>query len=145
MKFNRILKITLGSLLGITLNLFIVLVVHIATAKPIVYDNANWQISRIDFKEPIDSLKAKAIHRNMKEIPGVKNDKLNIEKGVMVYYHDNRINDSEKVFEALMAQGNYKAERFVISDELAAKQACPVMNKDDFSYKFSRGIQRIFN
>jgi hypothetical protein len=145
MRIPKKLKIALGSFLGVVLLLFIVLVAHIAMAKPVVYDNATWQISRIDFKEPIDSLKAKEIHRHMKATPGVKNDKLNIEKGVMVYYHDNRIANSKQVFDQLLAAGNYKAERLVISGDLASHQVCPVMKKDGFSYKFSRGIQRIFN
>jgi hypothetical protein len=64
---------------------------------------------------------------------------------VVVYFHDNRIANSEQVFTQLSAKGNYQAERFVISDELASKKVCPAMNTDSFSYKFSRGIQRIFN
>ena len=84
MKINRTVKIIAGSILGIFVLLFLVLVVHIATAKPLVIDNASLQISRIDFKEPIDSLKAKEIHRNLKKIPGVKTDRLNIETGVLL-------------------------------------------------------------
>lgn len=145
MKMNRKVKIFLGSILGIVLMLFVVLVVHIATAKPVEIDNATMQISRIDFKEPLDSLKSKEIHRNLKSISGVKNVRITAEKGVAVFFHDNRIVNSEQVFEQLQDKGNYKAERFVISDELAAKKVCPAMNTDSFSYKFSRGIQRIFN
>ena len=63
MKINKKVKIIVGSILGIFVLLFLVLVVHIATAKPLVIDNASLQISRIDFKEPIDSLKAKEIHK----------------------------------------------------------------------------------
>ena len=44
-----------------------------------------------------------------------------------------------------MAMGNYKAERFVLPKELENKTACPVKSEDSFSYKISRGIQRIFN
>ena len=145
MKISKKVKIVLGSILGIFLLLFIVLVVHIATAKPIVYDNATMQISRIDFNEPIDSLKAKEIHRNMKSIAGVKNDKMNLESGVLVYWHDNRVVDSKGVYASLMSKGKYDAKRFEISKEMAAKEACPVMDKNSFSYKFSRGVQRIFN
>lgn len=145
MKINRKVIIATGSLLGIVLLLFVVLVIHIATAKPVVYDNATIQISRIDFKEPLDSAKGKEIHRNLKSILGVKTDRLNLEKGVLVYFHDNRIADSKKIYDELMAKGHYKAERFVISNEMASKKVCPVMNDDSFSYKFSRGIQRIFN
>lgn len=145
MKINRKVKIILGSIAGTILLLFIVLVVHIATAKPIEVDNATMQISRIDFKEPIDSLTSKEIHRNLKSIDGVKNIKIVSEKGVVVYFHDNRIVNAEQVFNQLSTKGNYLAERFVISDELASKKVCPAMNTDSFSYKFSRGIQRIFN
>ena len=84
------IKILVGSVLGVVVLLFVVLVVHIATAKPVVYDNATLQISRIDFEEAIDSAKAKEIHRNLKSIPGVKNDRINMEKGVVVYFHDNK-------------------------------------------------------
>lgn len=145
MKINRKIKIAAYSVLGTVLLLFVVLVAHIATAKPAVYDNANLQISRIDFKTPLDAAQVKEIHRNLKSIPGVKNDHFNAAKGVVVYFHDNRIADSKKVYDALMAKGNYKAERFLISDEMASRQVCPVMNRDGFSYKFSQGIKRIFN
>lgn len=145
MELHKSLKIALGCTLGVFTFLFIVLVVHIATAKPVELDNATYQISRIDFKEPLDSLKMKEIRRNLKSIPGVKNDRFNLENGVVVFYHDNRIVDAEGVFNQLQAKGNYNAERFTISDEIASKKVCPVMNTNSFSYKFSRGIQRIFN
>jgi hypothetical protein len=145
MRINKKLKIALLSILGIFLVLFTILVVHIATAKPVVIDNASLQISRIDFKEPIDSLKAKEIHRNMKSIPGVINPKFYPEKNVLVYYHDMKILNSEQVFKSLMSKGDYKAERLVIPANLASKGVCPVMKEDSFSAKFSRGIQRIFN
>ncbi|MFD2908762.1 hypothetical protein ACFSX9_08435 [Flavobacterium ardleyense] len=145
MKTNKILKIAGGSVLGVFLILTTVLVVHIANAKPLVVDNASLQISRIDFKESIDSLKAKEIHRNLKSIPGVKTDRLNMETGVLVYFHDMKVANSEYVYNKLVALGNYNAERYVLPQELANKTACPVMSEDSFSYKFSRGIQRIFN
>lgn len=145
MKINKKVKIALLSILGVFLLLFVVLVVHIATAKPVVLDNATLQISRIDFKEPINSLKAKEIHRNMKSIAGVKNPKFYPEKNVLVYYHDMRFADSKKVFDQLMTKGTYKAERLVIPVNLASKGVCPVMNDNSFSAKFSKGIQRIFN
>ena len=145
MKINKKVKIIVGSILGIFVLLFLVLVVHIATAKPLVIDNASLQISRIDFKEPIDSLKAKEIHRNLKKIPGVKTDRLNIETGVLVYFHDIKIANSEEISNQLVALGDYKAERYILPKGLENKTACPVMTEDSFSYKFSRGIQRIFN
>lgn len=145
MKINKKVKIAIGSILGVFFILFLVLVVHIATAKPVEYDNATLQISRIDFKEPIDSLMAKKINRDMKSIPGVKNPSVFAEKKVVVYYHDMNIVNSEEVYEQLMAIGNYKAERFIVPAALASNEVCPVMDRNSFSYKFSRGIQKIFN
>ena len=145
MKINKKVKIIVGSILGIFVLLFFFFFVHIATAKPLVIDNASLQISRIDFKEPIDSLKAKEIHRNLKKIPGVKTDRLNIETGVLVYFHDIKIANSEEIYNQLVALGDYKAERYILPKGLENKTACPVMTEDSFSYKFSRGIQRIFN
>ncbi len=143
MKINKTLKKALGIFFGTFIVLFIVLVVHIATAKPV--DNATLQISRIDFTEPIDSLKAKEIHRNLKSIPGVKNDHFDLQKGVLVYFHDNRIADSKSIFDQLMQKGHYKARRFVLPPGIQNKQVCPVMNQNGFAYRFSKTIQHIFN
>jgi len=145
MKIHKNIKIAIGSILGIFLLLFVVLVVHIATAEPIVYDNATLQISRIDFKEPIDSLQAKQINCDMRSIAGVKNPLVFADKKVVVYYHDMKIANSEQVYNQLMAKGNYSANRYVVPAKLASNEACPVMDRNSFSFKFSRGIQRIFN
>ena len=139
------LKIIGLSLLGTTLLLVIVLVVHIATAKPVVYDNASMQISRIDFQEPLDSMKIKEIHRNLKSIPGFINDSYNIQNKVVVYFHDNKIADSKKIYDELMKKGNYKATRYILPKGLESKKVCPVIQEGSFSYHFSRGIQRVFN
>ena len=132
-------------LIGTTLLLLIILVVHIATAKPIKYDNATMQISRIDFQEPLDSLKIKEIHRNLKSIPGFISDSYNIKNSVVVFFHDNKIADSKKIVDQLIQKGNYKATRYVLPKGMEAKQVCPVIEEGSFSYHFSKGIQRIFN
>lgn len=145
MKINKKVKIAVGSILGIFLLLFIVLVVHIATVKPTVYDNATMQISKIDFQDPIDSLMAAKITADMKGIEGVKNPLVVADKKTVVYFHDMNIANSEQVYNELMKKGTYNAKRFVVSKELASKEVCPVMDENSFSFKFSRGIQRIFN
>ncbi len=143
MKINKKVKIAVLSTLGIFLLLFAVLVYHIASAKPI--DNASLQISRIDFKEPIDAVKAKEIHRTMKSIPGVINPHYFPEKNVLVYYHDMKIVNSKQVFDKLIAEGNYKAERLVIPTNIASKGVCPVMDQNSFKAKFARKVKQIFN
>lgn len=142
---KRKLKFIAMGLIGTTLLLLIILVVHIATAKPIKYDNATMQISRIDFQEPLDSIKIKEIHRNLKSIPGFISDSYNIKNNVVVFFHDNKIADSKKMVDQLIQKGNYKATRYVLPKGMEAKQVCPVIEEGSFSYHFSKGIQRIFN
>lgn len=142
---KRKVKITVMTLFSVALLFFVILVYHIATAKPVVYDNSTMQISRIDFKEPLDTLKMKEIHRNLKSIPGFISDSYNLQKGILVYYHDNRIADSKTMYNALIRKGNYKANRYIISKSLASNEVCPVMNKGSFSYKFSKTVKQIFN
>lgn len=137
-----IIKKSLLALLIVGLLLLGITVYHIAS-KPVL-DNPTVQISRIDFDKPFDSIGAKDIERTIKTIPGVKMDVI-VVRNVLVYYHDKKIANSKQVFNQLMAKGNYKAERFLISDSIAAKSVCPVMDENSFNYKFSKFIQRIFN
>lgn len=142
MRINRTVKKIILSVLGIALLLFGILVYHIASMKPV--ENANIQISRIDFDKPFDSLSSIDIQNKLHEIKGVKSEII-VKRNVVVYFHDNNIADSKKVFDELMTKGNYKAERFLLPANLAQKQVCPVMKKDSYKYKFSKFIQGIFN
>jgi len=136
------IKIALLSVLGFFLLMFVILVYHIANAKPI--ESATIQVSRIDFDKNFDSLTTVDITEKLHKIEGVKSEII-IKRNVVVYFHDNRVADSKKIYDELMKTGNYKAERFVLPPELANKEVCPVMNKDGIQYKFSKFIQRIFN
>lgn len=142
MKNNKKVKIALLSILGIGLLFFAILVYHIANARPI--ESANIQVSRIDFDKPFDSLSTIAIKEKLHAIDGVKSEII-VKRNVVVYFHDNKIADSKKVYDQLMAKGDYKAERFILPANLANKEVCPVMKKDGFNYKFTKLVQRIFN
>ncbi len=139
---KSIIKKSLIALLIIGLLLFAITVYHIATKKPI--DNPTVQISRIDFDKPFDSAGAKNIERQIKTIPGVQMDVV-VVRNVVVYFHEKKIANSKKVFDQLMAKGDYKAQRFIVADSIASKSVCPVMDEDSFNYKFSKFVQRIFN
>ena len=141
MKVSKTVKRIAWTTLGIILLLFIVLVYHIATARPI--ENATIQVSRIDFDRPFDSLGTLAIKQKLHEIKGVKSEII-VKRNVVVFFHDNTIINSEKVYRELMAKGNYKAERFILPPSLANKQVCPVMKKEGFSYTFTKFIQGLF-
>lgn len=142
MKINRKVKIALLSILGFFLLMFVILVYHIATARQV--ENATIQVSRIDFDKTFDSMGVVDIKQKLHEIPGVKSEII-VKRNVVVYFHDNKIADSKKIYDELMTTGHYNAERFVLPANLANKQVCPVMNHDGFSYKFSQFVQRIFN
>lgn len=141
MRINKKIKIFLLSILGIFVLLFGILVFHIANARPI--ENATIQISRIDFDKPFDSLSTILIKEQLHSIKGVKSDII-VKNNVVVYFHDNQIVNSEKVYAELMNKGDYNAKRFILPVSLANNQVCPVMKKDGFKYKFSKFIQSIF-
>lgn len=144
MKISKTTKWIAGSVLGVIALLFLTLIVHILLVTPKNYDNNNLQLSRIDFKEPIDSAKAKTINSQLRSVDGIKNTHINLKDGILVYSYDvNKVN-ADQAFEALIQKGNYKATRFVVTDEMKAT-GCPIMDRNSFSYRFSNGVQKIFN
>lgn len=142
MKINKKVKFAIYSVLGFALLLFVILVYHIATAKPL--ENATIQVSRIDFDKPFDSLSTIEIKDKLHGIAGVKSEII-VKRNVVVYFHDNKVADSKKIYDELMTKGNYKAERFILPANMQNKQVCPVMKKDGLSYKFTKLVQGIFN
>jgi len=142
MKINKKVKIALLSVLGTFLLLFAILVYHIVNARPI--ENANIQVSRIDFDKPFDSLSTIEIKEKLHAIKGVKTEII-VKNNVVVYFHDNTVTNSKEVFNALMKKGSYNANPFVVPASLANAQVCPVMKKDGFKYKFAKFIRSVFN
>jgi len=142
MKVTKKIRVIVLSILGFFLLMFVILVYHIATAKPV--ENATIQVSRIDFDKPFDSISALDIKEKLHRIPGVKSDII-IKRNVVVYFHDNQIADSKKIYDQLMTTGNYNAQRFLLPANLANKKVCPVMKKDGARYKFTKFVQGIFH
>lgn len=144
MKINTTLKKGLLILAGITVLFFAILIFHIITAKPAVYETPNLQVSRIDFKSNIDSLQAKQICADLRTIKGLTTDSIIVKRNVVVYFHNNKITNSEKVFNELMAKRPYEAQRFILPANLANKEVCPI-NQDSYAYKLSKSINQFFN
>ena len=131
--------------LGAILVLFAaILLFHIITAKPAVYDTPNLQVSRIDFKSDIDSLQARQICTDLRSIKGLTSDSIIIKRNVVVYFHNNKITNSEKVYNELMSKRPYDAKRYILPENLANKEVCPV-NQNSMSYKLSQKINQFFN
>ena len=144
MKMNKNLKIGLKVVSGIAVLFVAILIYHIATAKPAVYENANLQVSRIDFKTDIDSVEAKKINHDLRTINGITSDAIIIKRNVVVYFHNNKMTDSKQVYAELMSKGTYDARRFILPENLANKEVCP-MDPNSFTYRLSQQINHFFN
>ena len=144
MKPKSILKkilITLGTLIFL---FFAIFIFHVITAKPEKIDCPNDQVSRIDFKNNIDSIQAKQICKDLRTIKGLTSDSIIVKRNVVVYFHNNTITNSEKVFNELMSKGKYDAARFILPPSMANKPVCPV-DKNSFGYKLSKTVNHFFN
>ncbi len=130
-----------------TLVLFTVLIVHIyMVTKPVKYDNNDLQLSRIDFKEPIDSMNANEIRHFVASLPGIQNTMFNIKDRILVYGYLVGKQNSDTVFHQLINHGHYKAEKFVVSEDMKSK-GCPMAGKDrsSFVYRFTGYIYKLLN
>jgi hypothetical protein len=144
MKINKFIKKGLWTGLIILVLFFAIFLFHIITAKPAVYESPNLQISRIDFKTNIDSVQAKQICSDLRSIKGLTSDSIIVKRNVVVYFHNNKITNSKKVFDQLIAIGHYDAQRYILPENLAGKEVCPV-NQNSLSYRLSQKLNRFFN
>lgn len=145
MKKRSVIKFLLWTS-GIALLLFIVLVVHIyMVTKPVKYDNADLQLARIDFRQELDSAEAATVQHTVKAMPGIVNVFLNRHDRTLVYGYRQGKQTSEEVYNTLMRSGNYKAERFVLS-EAQKSSGCPVMQgKGSFLYSINNSLHQLLD
>ena len=144
MKINVTIKKGLYILGGIVLLFIAILLFHIITAKPVVYESPNLQVSRIDFKSNIDSVQAKQICSDLRSIKGLTSDSIIVKRNVVVYFHNNKMTNSENVYDELMAKRHYEAQRYILPSNLANKEVCPI-DQNSFSYKMAKSIHQLFN
>ncbi|MBC5861910.1 hypothetical protein L1S34_00200 [Flavobacterium sp. K77] len=144
MKTNKIFKKVLWAGLTIVVLFIAIFIFHIITAKPAVYDTPNLQVSRIDFKSNIDSVQAKKICADLRTIDGLTSDSIIVKRNVVVYFHNNKITNSEKVYNELMTKGKYDAQRYILPESFASKEVCPV-DQNSASYKLFQKVNQFFN
>jgi len=144
MKINKTIKRGLLMGLGIVALFFAILLFHIITAKPAVYESPNLQVSRIDFKTNIDAVQAKQICSDLRSIKGLTSDSIIVKRNVVVYFHNNTIANSEKIYTELMHKRHYEAQRYILPANLANKAVCPI-DQNSFGYKLSKKINQFFN
>ncbi|MFD2602979.1 hypothetical protein [Flavobacterium suzhouense] len=144
MKLHKKIRRAIFIVSGVFVLLIAVLLFHIITAKPAVYDTPNLQVSRIDFMSDIDSLQAKQICSDLRTIKGLTSDSIIVKRNVVVYFHNNNITSSKKVFDELMSKRPYQAKRYILPANLASQEVCPV-DQNSTSYKLSKKINQLFN
>ncbi len=144
MKTNKTLKKAIFASVGIFVLLFAILVFHIITVKPAVVENSHIQVSRIDFKNDLDAAQIKQIKNDLRSLKGITSDSIIVKGNVVVYFHNNTITNSEKVFAQLMNRGSYEANRYILPAYLANKEVCPI-DRNSFSYKLSKKVNQYFN
>jgi thymidylate synthase ThyX len=144
MKINKTIKRGLWTLAVFAVLFFGILIYHIVTAKPAAVESPHLQVSRIDFKENIDSAQAKKICADLRTIKGLTTDSIIVKRNVVVYFHNNSITNSKKVYDELMTKGHYDAQRYILPANMANKKVCPI-DQNSFSYKMARSLNQIFN
>ncbi len=144
MKNNKIIKRGLWTAVVVVVLFIGIMLFHIITAKPAVYESPNLQVSRIDFKEAIDADQAKQICADLRSIKGLTSDSIIVKKNVVVYFHNNTVTNSKKVYDELMTKRPYNAHRYILAANLANKEVCPI-DQNSFSYKMARSLNQIFN
>ncbi len=142
---KKLVKIIVWSA-AVTVLLFVVLVVHIViVTKPVQYDNNDLQLSRIDFKQPIDSAEAVKIRSFVAHLPGVQNALFNLHDRTLVYGYTLGKQSSANVYERLMNFGHYKAVCFV-PNATQLSGGCPVgKDKSAFIYKLAAFVSKCFH
>ncbi|MDB5258168.1 MAG: hypothetical protein JWM14_2863 [Chitinophagaceae bacterium] len=147
MKKKIIIRIA-ASLVGVTFLLFVVLCVHLyGIAKKRDAEKGNLtQLSRIDFKEPIDSVNALKINNFVGSMPEVKGTYFNIPAGLLVYGYAPGALKSQEVFDKVMnfTAHKYKAERYIVSPE-QMNTGCPAGMDNSFSMGLANLLFKIFN
>lgn len=105
----------------------------------------NRQLSRIDFKQAIDSVEACKIRSFVAHLPGVETTFFNVKSSSLVYTYALEKQTSINVFNELVHYGHYKAERY-IADGATVKTGCPIMQGEhSFSNYIFGYFYKIFN
>ncbi len=138
-KLKRWLFIT-GS---IVITLFLVLLVHIYMVTRNKNDDKRIrQLARIDFKQEIDSAFANSIKNKILSMDGVDAGYFNISQKTFIYSFNPAMQNADKIFVQVMKEGNYKAVRFRVNDNLLAS-GCPIIDKSTIAYQVTAMVQRI--
>ncbi len=145
---RKTFKIIFLGFAGIVVLLFGVLSWHLYAIAKKSHENPNnrIQLSRIDFKEPVDSLEAMKIKNYVRTLDGVQGAHFNVADGILVYGYFLGTQTPQKVYQNVMdfSQNKYKAERYVVSAE-QLKQGCPAGMDNSITMLYSNFLYKSFN
>ena len=106
--------------------------------------DATIQMARADFMQPVDSLSAVQIENKVMSQEGVKSTYFNPKDYILVYTFDNRINNSQNIYDHAIKNSGFKSERYIVSASDLTK-GCPVMNDNSFYGKLTAFVGRFVN
>lgn len=131
----------IGSISGIFLLLFLVLSAHIAFKTRHTYFEKNVpQLARIDFEEPMDAAKVKAIKKELCKLDGVGKAIFHSKGSFLTYSVDVSKTTESRVYHTLMSKIPCEARPFAVPQEVAART---VTEKKSFTSKVSHTIDEI--
>lgn len=146
MKMTSKFKTALKWSISIVTLLLILLFVHIAVMvkqmpKP---SNPTIQLARVDFLEPVDTTSVRLIRSGVSKLRGVKSTYFNTTDNILVYAYDNRVNQSQTIYDAAIKDCGFKSSRYVINAEDAGK-GCPAFDNNSFYGKVTQFVSSVIN
>jgi len=137
---NKI-KIMTGSIAGIVVLLFLVMSVPIASETQQRYSGKNVpQLARIDFEEPMDAAKVKAIQKELCKLDGVGKATFHPKGSFLTYSVDVSKTTESRVYHTLMSKIPCEARPFAVPQQVAYRT---VADKKSFTSKVSHTIDEI--
>ncbi|GJM34677.1 MAG: hypothetical protein DHS20C18_36780 [Saprospiraceae bacterium] len=120
------------------------LAIHIGiTQQSIATSGPAMQLSRIDFKGPIDSTIAARIKGSILHLESVQHAYFNIPDGIVVYSHNPKVQSAQAVYDKIQEEFHLNAERFIVSADMAAG-SCPITGKNSLLAKAGNFLVGVF-
>ena len=131
-------------LVAVLVILSAVLAVHIyQVTRPSGNNHTNWQLARVDFNTPMDSVEAKTIRSYFYQIEGVKQAYVNAKEGNVVYAYTPGTLEQETVNTHLKSKTELPFEFYVAN--ASGAEACPVINKKSPMYRLGLMFRNLFS
>lgn len=140
------IKISLISSVSVVFVLVAILAVHIymVTGNGPKNPTANWQLGKIDFEQPLDSIQKVEAKKAIWSVNGVKQAVFHPEgKNVVFAINTDGNLTQNKVYTTFREKIDFQATLFQpSSDQLVG--SCPVIDEESITYKLGAYFQNLF-